>query len=54
MSRIREKEKELAGGETNASGDYPWMERPPDTVDQSTTFLPCHYFDYVGGTSTGG
>ncbi|KAL8329567.1 hypothetical protein RB597_005027 [Gaeumannomyces tritici] len=25
----------------------------PDNASSTTHFLPCHYFDYVGGTSTG-
>ncbi|MCJ1345701.1 hypothetical protein MMC31_003910 [Peltigera leucophlebia] len=28
--------------------------KTPDTGDISSRFLPCHYFDYIGGTSTGG
>jgi hypothetical protein len=33
--------------EENANEDNPESER----VDE---YLPCHYFDYVAGTSTGG
>lgn len=34
--------------------------RPPDrrdtcrVLDKHKRFLPCHYFDYIGGSSTGG
>ncbi|MCJ1344795.1 hypothetical protein MMC31_002998 [Peltigera leucophlebia] len=28
--------------------------KPSKTGDISSRFLPCHYFDYIGGTSTGG
>ncbi|KAF4461326.1 Calcium-independent phospholipase A2-gamma [Fusarium albosuccineum] len=44
-----------------SSDYYPWMEgswhgpvkvdREPERVDE---YLPCHYFDYMAGTSTGG
>ncbi|KAF8853923.1 FabD/lysophospholipase-like protein, partial [Acephala macrosclerotiorum] len=27
---------------------------PESLVAMSECFLPCHYFDYIGGTSTGG
>jgi hypothetical protein len=35
-----------------SSSDYPWM---PKTEMEAATgvFLPCHYFDYIAGTSTG-
>lgn len=26
---------------------------PPIFSDEALPFLPCHYFDYIGGTSTG-
>jgi hypothetical protein len=50
MEEIATLEK-AAGFES--SSDYPWM---PET-DMETAegvFLPCHYFDYIAGTSTGG
>jgi hypothetical protein len=28
--------------------------REDATRDASTDFLPCHYFDFIGGSSTGG
>ncbi|KIX05752.1 uncharacterized protein Z518_03724 [Rhinocladiella mackenziei CBS 650.93] len=34
-----------------SSADYPWQE---DTYDHDSQFYPCHYFDYIAGTSTGG
>jgi hypothetical protein len=31
---------------TNAEGE--------STLEESDLYLPCHYFNYIGGTSTGG
>jgi len=31
---------------------YPWVLEDDD--DPSDKYLPCHYFDYIAGTSTGG
>lgn len=28
-------------------------DRPADFLGEDVPFLPCHYFDYIGGTSTG-
>jgi hypothetical protein len=31
----------------------PAPEKSPDSNDGACRYLPCHYFDYIGGTSTG-
>lgn len=41
------------------SSDYPWMAAGTQkeeyaTVNNLEGFFPCHYFDYIAGTSTGG
>lgn len=46
------KEQETINGQATSSSDYPWMDRKK--AQTSGTFLPCHYFDYFAGTSTGG
>ncbi|KAI0016706.1 FabD/lysophospholipase-like protein [Xylariomycetidae sp. FL0641] len=54
MKAIRDKEAE--GNPTRSS--FSPCEEPPNVSHhlshKYTHFLPCHYFDYVGGTSTGG
>ncbi|KAI0126158.1 acyl transferase/acyl hydrolase/lysophospholipase [Xylariales sp. AK1849] len=63
MSKVKEVELELSGGSVRSSKDYPWMgngdsasssEENEHPSGDSDHFLPCHYFDYVTGTSTGG
>jgi len=34
-----------------SSADYPWQDEP---FVHDAQFYPCHYFDYIAGTSTGG
>ena len=34
-----------------SSAEYPWQ---GDLDISGSTFFPCHYFDYMAGTSTGG
>ena len=63
MMRIRNLERDSQANNegVQSSKDYPWMDStdlgpnrvvsPADRVDD---FLPCHYFDYIAGTSTGG
>jgi hypothetical protein len=36
-----------------SSADSPLLESAPDTV-KGSKYLPCHYFDFICGTSTGG
>jgi patatin-like phospholipase/acyl hydrolase len=59
MSKIRELEQQWPddGAQVQSSGDYPWRENvssDSDSTDSSNQFYPCHYFDYMAGTSTGG
>ncbi|KAI0384264.1 acyl transferase/acyl hydrolase/lysophospholipase [Hypomontagnella monticulosa] len=51
IAKIKEIETEISKSEIRSSADYPWMATNIYTPD---TFLPCHYFDYIAGTSTGG
>ena len=39
-----------------SSFDYPWDTEPDESKATSaeSNFYPCHYFDYMAGTSTGG
>jgi hypothetical protein len=30
------------------------VQRTPHTLDDDELYLPCHYFTFIGGTSTGG
>jgi hypothetical protein len=55
------KPTEQASEQASEQGDRPQtgQERPviatsTDGLDESDLFLPCHYFNYIGGTSTGG
>ncbi|KAF5713070.1 hypothetical protein FMUND_8089 [Fusarium mundagurra] len=59
MKQIRKLEIEHDDGPAFSSGSYPWMD--PSTIptvrylsDAVEEYLPCHYFDYVAGSSTGG
>ncbi|KAF9774194.1 hypothetical protein IL306_007870 [Fusarium sp. DS 682] len=61
MTRIRQLELEHPDYRATSSSFYPWMGAPErGTVPGSANservdeYLPCHYFDYVAGTSTGG
>ena len=38
------------GQGVSSSMAYPWSE----DIDLDPGFLPCHYFDYIFGSSTGG
>lgn len=60
MSKIATLEKQpawmreqdfLSERPVRSSADYPWQE---DTYTHDSQFYPCHYFDYIAGTSTGG
>lgn len=42
-----------------SSEHYPWMDADTTATNHLSKepmdrFLPCHYFDYIAGTSTGG
>ena len=52
MAEIERVERTTAqdGEDVSSSMDYPWSEN----IDLESGFLPCHYFDYIFGTSTGG
>lgn len=53
MHEIEGIERTHPDGAHYSSFDYPWRGEPnPSDVDGQ--YLPCHYFDYVAGTSTGG
>ncbi|KAH6887726.1 acyl transferase/acyl hydrolase/lysophospholipase [Thelonectria olida] len=61
MIRIREVEMGHPGGPVLTSGSYPWdgcdnttLSKETASSDRVDDFLPCHYFDYMAGTSTGG
>lgn len=64
MTRIRDIELHHLEGPVQSSVSYPWMgsdvrdaagaDEPPNVSDLVDDFLPCHYFDYMVGTSTGG
>ncbi|KAL7762717.1 hypothetical protein ACKLNR_009252 [Fusarium oxysporum f. sp. zingiberi] len=60
MQRIRELEIDHPDSPAYSSSSYPWMgnrdDRPSGPVESSRAdeFLPCHYFDYMAGVSTGG
>jgi hypothetical protein len=64
MKLVAEKEQELNGRST-CSKDSPLLHfREADSEIRPSfdsrvkgmedKYLPCHYFDYIGGTSTGG
>ena len=46
----------LIAGVTDQTEDFENLERKITSSDLNsyTGFLPCHYFDWMGGTSTGG
>ena len=54
----REKNYSLCEGPANSSW-YPLIPSSGLPMDETTSiewssWLPCHYFDYIGGTSSGG
>lgn len=60
MTRIQAIERS-GNGRVECSGSYPWS--TPKNAEANghasrteclDNFLPCHYFDYIAGTSTGG
>jgi patatin-like phospholipase/acyl hydrolase len=58
MSKIQQLEQDqlCQGDRVASSADYPWMEKEPSksSLADANKFYPCHYFDYMVGTSTGG
>lgn len=59
MSKIEDLEKTWTGKEdpVESSFEYPWREKTPGKsgfIASTNQFYPCHYFDYIAGTSTGG
>jgi hypothetical protein len=61
MTRIREIERDHDDYPAPSSTFYPWMgERGQPAAEDNPEservdeYLPCHYFDYVARTSTGG
>ncbi|CAH0046492.1 unnamed protein product [Clonostachys solani] len=61
MIAIRRIETSYPEYPVTSSMSYPWMEDEDQTVNRASeatgrvdAFLPCHYFDYLAGTSTGG
>jgi hypothetical protein len=45
------------GPPVKSSADYPWKLKDDDelvaaSTDSANQFYPCHYFDYIAGTST--
>ncbi|ERF76103.1 hypothetical protein EPUS_01436 [Endocarpon pusillum Z07020] len=55
MAKIAEHEHKIEP-KAMTSKDSPMVEaaRIPEPSSEKTAYLPCHYFDYVAGTSTGG
>ncbi|KAF5626091.1 calcium-independent phospholipase A2-gamma [Fusarium sp. NRRL 52700] len=61
MIRIRELEHDHEEYRAPSSDFYRWNGAPEENIvednskpDRVDKYLPCHYFDYVAGTSTGG
>ncbi|KAF4477200.1 Calcium-independent phospholipase A2-gamma [Fusarium agapanthi] len=61
MIRIRELERNHEEYRAYSSESYRWNGAPEENIvednpesDRVDRYLPCHYFDYVAGTSTGG
>ena len=60
MNTIIEQEKSYLGGDGPANSSWhpltPLLSLPIDSIipTEESLWLPCHYFDYVGGTSSGG
>jgi hypothetical protein len=40
--------------QTAGSQQRPIVPTPTEGLNEGDLFLPCHYFNYIGGTSTGG
>ena len=53
MIRIKEWEQKN-DSKTTASWNSLLIEPDRVKADEQAKFLPCHYFDYIAGTSTGG
>jgi hypothetical protein len=51
---LLETEEPIDGFAIESSSDYPWDTEPDLKKDPTKAFYPCHYFDYIAGTSTGG
>ncbi|KAK7911821.1 FabD/lysophospholipase-like protein [Apiospora marii] len=57
MEQIRDIETRHPEGAHHTSADYPWGEHSLNSGSMQAdegNFWPCHYFDYIAGTSTGG
>ena len=55
MNTIIEREKSYLGGDGPANSSWhPLRPLPPLLANSTSPWLPCHYFDFVGGTSSGG
>jgi len=66
MDRIKFREQRFTDGtgqETPAASSFSPCDQPPNVStiprdpeeqEDRKVFLPCHYFDYICGTSTGG
>jgi hypothetical protein len=57
MSKVQQyEEEEEPNIESSAAprSTYKWIHPPPSGRYCPSPFLPCHYFDYIGGTGTGG
>ena len=60
MKTILEREKSYPGVDGPANSSWhpltPFPRLPIDSTisTEQSSWLPCHYFDYVGGTSSGG
>ena len=58
MKHIRDIEQDTKPP-AKSSADAPFLEQYRDKIklegaEMFKDYLPCHYFDYIGGTSTGG
>ena len=53
MEEVARIEREL-NPEATSSAHSPMVQPVPQPAAEAMDYRPCHYFDYIGGTSTGG
>jgi len=57
MEKVQQYEEKLDRKIESSASPLPsegWIRREESGRYRPSSFLPCHYFDYIGGTSTGG
>jgi hypothetical protein len=52
MEEIRDEERRL-NEKSTCSAESPYLRNVHEPL-KGEDYLPCHYFDFIGGTSTGG